>query len=122
MAELIVLSGYSGSGKSTLAASLSRSGTYAVIHSDDYYHCYNPGTDVTALLISIASEFGRHNISVIVDAVNKHPNDRERWDRASHIFDSYRWLCVATPLDECIRRDAQRETPVGAAAIRAQAQ
>ena len=120
MARLIVLSGFSGAGKSTLARALNLSGRYALIASDDYHHCYNPETDVTGLLIALATAFCAVDISVIVDAVNKHPGDSARWHEAGRAFASFEWLDLDVPLQECIRRDSMRVRPVGEAAIRAQ--
>lgn len=121
MTKLIVLSGYSGSGKTTHAKELAKTGRFACVRSDDYYHCWREDMDVTQVLIDVAVSFARAGIDVIVDAVNKHPHDYGRWCAAARSFDAFEWIAIDTPIEECIVRDGLRSQPVGEVNIRLQA-
>lgn len=120
---LIVLSGYSGSGKTTKAKELCKAHNAYHLQSDDFHHFYRPGMDVTGLLIALAKSLLMANIDVVVDAVNKHPDDAIRW---TFMADSYSvnlgLIDMYVPIEECIRRDALRPNPVGRDAILKQAE
>lgn len=56
---------------------------------------------------------------VIVDAMHLRPRYLRRWKRIAEEFNAYMEVVeFPTDLEECIRRDAQRENPVGEEVIR----
>jgi len=121
---LTILSGLPGSGKSTKARELQRLYGSLVVSRDDLRRnfSYIGEDELTIRLVQLTRSFLRNGISVIVDSCNLHPQDRDRWTNLAREHEArLYWIHVNTEVEECVRRDAGRATPVGGAAIRADA-
>lgn len=125
MAKMIILAGLPGAGKSTLAKKMVKQDpTYVRVNLDDIRNML--GTidfDKEKLveqieLTSIAYAFNQ-KYNVIVDDTNLNP---KKINKLKVIAKQYNaevdYKLISTDVEECIRRDALRERPVGEDVIR----
>jgi predicted kinase len=134
MKKVIIMRGLPGSGKSTYAKQLvaEAPNTYKRINRDDLRAMFDnshwsKGNEkfvkkIRDVLIIKALEEGKH---VIVDDTNLSSTNETRVRQLVHEFNKQHNDTVVVevkeieaPLEECIRRDAQRPNPVGAQRIR----
>ena len=67
----------------------------------------------------IVSDYLVAGFDVVIDDTNLKSEDYETWRIFAHRWAKYfQVIEMKTSLEECIRRDAKRENPVGAEAIR----
>ena len=124
---LTVLRGLPGSGKSTYAAQ--RLEEWERIVSRDTLRAAMFGATVGLShteeeAVTVAEEAAvraglKQDRDVIVDAMHLRPRYLRRWKRIAEEFNAHMEVMESpTGLEECIRRDAQRENPVGEEVIR----
>ncbi len=126
MPRLKVLKGIPGSGKSTLAKKevkdsgfnkvrINRDDLRAMLHDSNWHP--KREKHIIGAEKALAKYFLENNIPVIIDDTNFKnvwPSFAEELNRqSSYDFVSYEEHLVDTDLEECIRRDARRENPVG---------
>ncbi len=135
MKKLIMLRGLPGSGKSTYAKKLleENPNAYKRINRDDLRMMFDNGhtstgnekfvTKVRDLLIIKALEEGKH---VIVDDTNLSEKNKtgiqelvDQFNKEHNDSVQVEIIEMKIPLEECIKRDAQREKPVGNKIIKA---
>lgn len=125
MAKMIILAGLPGAGKSTLAKKMVKQDqTYVRVNLDDIRNMlgtsdFNKEKLVEQIeLISIGYAFNQ-KYNVIVDDTNLNP---KKINKLKVIAKQYNaevdYKLISTDVEECIRRDALRERPVGEDVIR----
>lgn len=125
MAKMIILAGLPGAGKSTLAKKMVKQDpTYVRVNLDDIRSMLGTSDfDKEKLveqieLTSIAYAFNQ-KYNVIVDDTNLNP---KKINKLKVIAKQYNaevdYKLISTDIEECIRRDALRERPVGEDVIR----
>lgn len=125
MAKMIILAGLPGAGKSTLAKKMVKQDpTYVRVNLDDIRSMlgtsdFNKEKLVEQIeLISIGYAFNQ-KYNVIVDDTNLNP---KKINKLKVIAKQYNaevdYKLISTDVEECIRRDALRERPVGEDVIR----
>jgi predicted kinase len=128
MARLLILRGLPGSGKTTFARTLQplvtrvcRDDLRLMLHGRIMLTAWAEA-QVTAVQRGMVETLLRRGADVIVDDTNLRPRTVRDWSSLASVcgatFELHDFTDV--PLDECIRRDAERppEVRVGAAAIR----
>lgn len=118
MPILTVFSGLPGAGKSTRAAA-HIAATGAVLVGRDAIRAALVHLDcewtLTLALVAVARTLLARGKSVAIDAPNLHPADRALWHGlAAESGAEIEWAHVATPLAECVARDAKRTDGIGA--------
>lgn len=119
--KLIVLSGLPGAGKSTKARQLSKEFEALVVSRDDLRKnfIFISEDELTIRLVQFAASFLRNRVSVVIDACNLHPVDRQLWTAlAAEANVQLKWVHLDTPVEECILRDSKRRLPNGENAVR----
>lgn len=125
MAKMIILAGLPGAGKSTLAKKMVKQDqTYVRVNLDDIRSMlgtsdFSKEKLVEQIeLISIGYAFNQ-KYNVIVDDTNLNP---KKINKLKVIAKQYNadvdYKLISTDVEECIRRDALRERPVGEDVIR----
>ena len=125
MAKMIILAGLPGAGKSTLAKKMVKQDpTYVRVNLDDIRNMlgtsdFNKEKLVEQIeLTSITYAFNQ-KYNVIVDDTNLNP---KKINKLKVIAKQYNaevdYKLISTDVEECIRRDALRERPVGEDVIR----
>ena len=124
---LTVYSGLMGSGKTTAARKLKQQNVTAwLLGRDDIRTAIFRQADqiaaeeeiVTDILLHLARLGLCMGYDIIVDDINIFPEEKRRWNAlADELGVKMRWQYMMTDIDECIRRDAQRPSPVGQALI-----
>ena len=123
---LTALRGLPGAGKSTHAA-MSRSQGRRVVNRDTLRLAMFGITRLEYIeeqAVTVAEEAAVRaslagGVDVIVDAMHLRPRYLRRWKRIAEEFNAHLEIVeLPTDLEECIRRDAQRENPVGEEVIR----
>ena len=128
--KLIILQGLPASGKSTKAKELFVNGRNVRVNRDlirEMLHFgeYSKETEVkvTGAETQIARYFIDEGFDVIVDDTNLKSKAIKMWqDLASWLPCELEFLKMDTSLEECIRRDAKREKPIGEERIREMAE
>jgi predicted kinase len=120
---LVVLIGPPGSGKSTAARGWAEhqvlsSDRFRLMAADDP-HDQAATADALDLLHRALAARMRRRLTTVVDATNVLPEHRQRllaqaWDHGVPVVA----VVMATPLAECMRRNAARDRPVPAAVVR----
>lgn len=127
---ITAMRGYSGSGKSTIAQAspgnhiVSRDSIRAMLtgREDKFVGDREFEGTVTKVQLEAVRSLVRNGHHVIIDDTNLNGTYLRKWrDQAACWGVGFAVHDVRTPLDECIRRDAQRSNGVGAAVIRKQA-
>jgi predicted kinase len=120
---LTYMVGVPGSGKSTRARALAQEQAGAVLIVRDNLRVMLSGLTcewaLTLATHALAATCLDHGHSVVIDAMNLSHDDHALWHslgkaKGAHVH-AY---VMETPLSECIRRDAERTTPVGESFIR----
>lgn len=127
---ITAMRGYSGSGKSTIAQAspgnhiVSRDSIRAMLtgREDKFVGDHEFEGTVTKVQLEAVRSLVRNGHHVIIDDTNLNGTYLRKWrDQAACWGVGFTVHDVRTPLDECIRRDAQRPNGVGEAVIRKQA-
>lgn len=127
MGTLIILRGVPGSGKTTWARTYCENHRTAKrVNKDDLRAMLNDGAYsltneafVQQAQIAIIEAAARSHCQVVIDDTNINPDHIETFtELAQRIGYGIRIVDMTTPLEECIRRDAERARPVGANRIR----
>lgn len=126
MSKLRMLSGLPGSGKTTLARELvESSGNAGRINRDDLramlfnskWSGPREGIVIECEKV-IARVLLEHNLVALVDDTNLQAKHLQIWSNfAKSVEARFETEILKTPLAECVRRDSQREKPVGEAII-----
>ena len=123
--ELIMLRGLPASGKTTLAKKLVNKG-FVRVNKDDLRammdnSCFSKANERRVLEVRdfIVENALENKVSVVVDDTNFAPKHKERLEQLAirHGAD-FRELTMDTPLDECIKRNENRENKVPEKVIR----
>ena len=126
MSTVTILRGLPASGKTTFALDLVETQGYKRVNRDelramiDNGH-YSPENELLIkaarnVIVRINLEIGN---DVVVDDTNLYFDTvKDIYDIAISLGADVRVVDIDTPLEECIRRDAMREKPVGEEAIR----
>lgn len=125
MAKMIILAGLPGAGKSTLAKKMVKQDpTYVRVNLDDIRSMLGTSDFSKEKLVeqieltSITYAFNQ-KYNVIVDDTNLNP---KKINKLKVIAKQYNaevdYKLISTDVEECIRRDALRECPVGEDVIR----
>lgn len=125
MAKMIILAGLPGAGKSTLAKKMVKQDqTYVRVNLDDIRNMlgtsdFNKEKLVEQIeLISIGYAFNQ-KYNVIVDDTNLNPKKINKLKAIAKQYNAdVDYKLISTDVEECIRRDALRERPVGEDVIR----
>lgn len=125
MAKMIILAGLPGAGKSTLAKKMVKQDqTYVRVNLDDIRNMlgtsdFNKEKLVEQIeLISIGYAFNQ-KYNVIVDDTNLNPKKISKLKAIAKQYNAeVDYKLISTDVEECIRRDALRERPVGEDVIR----
>lgn len=125
MAKMIILAGLPGAGKSTLAKKMvKQDSTYVRVNLDDIRSMLGTSDfDKEKLveqieLTSITYAFNQ-KYNVIVDDTNLNPKKINKLKAIAKQYDAeIDYKLISTDVEECIRRDALRERPVGEDVIR----
>lgn len=128
MTVLYMLKGLPGSGKTTRAKQMVQLGVKRV-NSDDLRDMvdsgvYSKGNEflVRYLAKMLVKEMLLQGHDVVVDNTNLKPENMKEWRLWAHRWARYfKVIEMETSLEECIRRDAKRDKPVGEEAIRSMA-
>jgi len=127
MTELFVMRGLPASGKSTLARQMLKESPKRIrISKDDlrnmlYGGVYTPEfeniiLDIRDHLIGLYSYLG---YDIIIDDTNLNPKHLERLSLLTETLDIHlNIILLHTSVDECIKRDAERSSPVGERVIK----
>ena len=123
MPQIIVMRGVPGSGKTTWAREhyprfkrVSKDDLRAML--DDGEYSLGNETFVRAAQVELIRLAARHMRAVIVDDCNINPDHvRTFRELAAELGYAFRIVSMDTPLEECIRRDAERTRPIGAVRI-----
>lgn len=121
MAKLLIMRGLPGSGKSTKAKEFVDSGNYIRVNRDllremlhnNKWSGKNEGITVDAekAMVQVALKSGKN---VVVDDTNLNPAVMQMWrDVAKEYGMQFEIANIKTPLEECIRRDAERSHTIG---------
>lgn len=125
MAKMIILAGLPGAGKSTLAKKMVKQDpTYVRVNLDDIRSMlvtsdFNKEKLVEQIeLTSITYAFNQ-KYNVIVDDTNLNPKKINKLKAIAKQYNAeVDYKLISTDVEECIRRDALRERPVGEDVIR----
>lgn len=125
MAKMIILAGLPGAGKSTLAKKMVKQDqTYVRVNLDDIRSMlgtsdFSKEKLVEQIeLISIGYAFNQ-KYNVIVDDTNLNPKKINKLKAIAKQYNAdVDYKLISTDVEECIRRDALRERPVGEDVIR----
>lgn len=125
MAKMIILAGLPGAGKSTLAKKMVKQDpTYVRVNLDDIRNMlgtsdFNKEKLVEQIeLTSITYAFNQ-KYNVIVDDTNLNPKKINKLKAIAKQYNAeVDYKLISTDVEECIRRDALRERPVGEDVIR----
>jgi len=125
MAKMIILAGLPGAGKSTLAKKMvKQDSTYVRVNLDDIRSMLGTSDfDKEKLveqieLTSITYAFNQ-KYNVIVDDTNLNPKKINKLKAIAKQYNAeVDYKLISTDVEECIRRDALRERPVGEDVIR----
>ena len=125
MTTLFMLKGLPGSGKTTHAKKMVQLGVKRV-NRDDLRDMVDSGVYNRAneylirfLAKMLVKEILLQGHDVVIDNTNLKPEDEKGWRLWAHRWARYfKVIEMKTSLEECIRRDAKRENPVGEKAIR----
>lgn len=125
MAKMIILAGLPGAGKSTLAKKMVKQDpTYVRVNLDDIRNMlgtsdFNKEKLVEQIeLVSIGYAFNQ-KYNVIVDDTNLNPKKINKLKAIAKQYNAeVDYKLISTDVEECIRRDALRERPVGEDVIR----
>ena len=125
MAKMIILAGLPGAGKSTLAKKMVKQDqTYVRVNLDDIRSMlvtsdFNKEKLVEQIeLTSIGYAFNQ-KYNVIVDDTNLNPKKINKLKAIAKQYNAeVDYKLISTDVEECIRRDALRERPVGEDVIR----
>lgn len=123
MAKLLMLRGLPASGKSSYARTLqkSASGNWVRVNNDELREIFHAGrwSKHNEVLIEIIRETTIKSAlfrgdNVVVDNLNLHPKHKEWLQKIAKEHNvTFEIKNFDTPVEECIRRDALREKPVG---------
>lgn len=122
---LHVLAGLPGAGKSTRAAAIIAETGAVLVSRDDLRLALR--TEIHVGLMNGVMETAARVLleaghDVTIDAWNLHPGDRATWTSLAQALGAELvWERLDTPLELCIRRDAERPEPNGEARVRAAA-
>ena len=125
MTTLYMLRGLPGSGKTTQARGMVKLGVKRV-NRDELRDMVDSGVFNAAnerLIRLFATRLVREALvqgyDVVIDNTNLRPNDELEWRTLAFNLGAFFVIVeMETSLEECIRRDALRENPVGEKAIR----
>ena len=128
MTTLFMLKGLPASGKTTHAKQMTQLGIKRVnrdelrlmvdsgVYSKENEHLIRKLAENMLIEILVSGH------DAVIDNTNLKPSDEEGWRKFAHRWARYfKVIEMKTPLEECIRRDAKRENPVGEEAIRSMA-
>lgn len=120
MSKLIVLKGLPASGKSTKAKEICAQGDWVRINRDLLREMLHFGkwsgrnedlvVDTEKRIAYLAIADGK---SVVVDDCNLNPRNEDMWREVAKDIATFEILKIDTPVDECVKRDAEREKSVG---------
>lgn len=126
MAKIIIMSGLPASGKSTAAKVLmEKSGNLVRLNKDllrtmlhfDKFNFNNEGHTWNAE-VALAIFYLTSGISIIVDDTNLNPKTITRWRELANKVDAkLEYMHMDTSIEECIKRDQEREKKVGRSVI-----
>lgn len=125
MAKMIILAGLPGAGKSTLAKKMVKQDpTYVRVNLDDIRNMLVTSDFSKEKLVeqieltSITYAFNQ-KYNVIVDDTNLNPKKINKLKAIAKQYNAeVDYKLISTDVEECIRRDALRERPVGEDVIR----
>ncbi len=124
--KLLMLKGLPASGKSTYAKDLVRTQKYKRVNKDDLRAMIDDSvfggkpyekfiTKIEDFIICDALEKG---LSVVVDDTNLHPRNERRLKEFAEKYHAEFEICFFdATVEECIKRDAKRQKPVGGKVI-----
>lgn len=126
MTTLYVLKGLPASGKTTLALQMVKEKGVKRVNKDELRAMIDAGvysqeaerfiTDIRDAIIAGAANSGW---DVVVDDTNMNPKHIEHFKEiAAGLFDNFEIIELKTDVEECVRRDAQRQKSIGEQAIR----
>lgn len=119
---LIMTCGYPGSGKSTwIQNNIKELNNTAIVSLDEIRNeifgnqfFYNSESFVIAIGEAMTRLLLKQGMNVIIDSTAPTTHIRRKWQSLAEEYDAcHKIVWIKTPLDECKRRDSEREIPVG---------
>lgn len=121
MKKLLMLKGLPGSGKSTYAKDLVNNQGYVRINNDELRAMLHNGqfsheneSLIVAARDALIKEAFHKGKSVVIDNTNFAPEHERTFRELAFAFQAdFEIKIIDTPVETCIKRDAQRDKPVG---------
>jgi len=119
--KLIMMSGLPASGKTTKAKELVAQGNWARVNRDLlremlHFSKWSPKNEEETVSAEkeIVKKLLLKDVNVVIDDVNLNPKNKQLWSNiAKENNASFQHVHIDTPVDECVRRDNEREGSVG---------